>query len=82
MFRTRAQFLELETVEKSCMSTFQSTVTAAESSFAKQIPIQFIRKRGNGVGPGAGLPDFSGYKIPKREKHTKLRRSIPNVHKI
>jgi hypothetical protein len=22
---------------------------------------------------GAGLPDFSGYKIPKREKHTKVK---------
>jgi hypothetical protein len=29
-----------------------------------------------------GLPDFSWYKIPKREKYTKLPRTIPNVHKI
>jgi hypothetical protein len=29
-----------------------------------------------------GLPDFSWYKIPKREKYAKLPRTIPNVHKI
>jgi hypothetical protein len=26
---------------------------------------------------GSGLPDFSLYKIPKREKYTKLPRAIP-----
>jgi hypothetical protein len=30
----------------------------------------------------AGLQDFSLYKIPKREKYTKLPRTLPNVHKI
>jgi hypothetical protein len=30
----------------------------------------------------AGMPDFSWYKIPKREKYTKLLQTIPNVHKI
>jgi hypothetical protein len=30
----------------------------------------------------AGLPDFSWFKITKREKYTKLPRTIPNVHKI
>jgi hypothetical protein len=30
----------------------------------------------------AGLPDLSWYKIPKREKYTKLPRTLPNVHKI
>jgi hypothetical protein len=29
----------------------------------------------------SGLSDFSWYKIPKREKYTKLTRTIPNVHK-
>jgi hypothetical protein len=28
-----------------------------------------------------GLPDFSPYKIPKREKYTKLPQTIPNIHK-
>jgi hypothetical protein len=28
------------------------------------------------------LPDFSRYKIPKREKYTKLPQNIPNVNKI
>jgi hypothetical protein len=28
------------------------------------------------------LPDFSWYKIPKREKYTKLPQNIPNVYKI
>jgi hypothetical protein len=31
---------------------------------------------------GPGLPDCSWYKIPKREKYTKLPQTIPNVHKI
>jgi hypothetical protein len=30
----------------------------------------------------AVLPDFSWYKIPKREKYTKLPQNIPNYHKI
>jgi hypothetical protein len=30
----------------------------------------------------AVLPDFSWYKIPKREKHTKLPQNIQNVYKI
>jgi hypothetical protein len=30
----------------------------------------------------AGLPDFSWYKIPKREKYTKLPRTMPKVSKI
>jgi hypothetical protein len=29
-----------------------------------------------------GLPDFYWHKIPKREKYTKLPRTVPNVHKI
>jgi hypothetical protein len=28
----------------------------------------------------AGMPDFSWYNIPKREKYTKLPQKIPNVH--
>jgi hypothetical protein len=30
----------------------------------------------------AGLPDFYCFKIPKREKHTKLLQTISNVNKI
>jgi hypothetical protein len=30
----------------------------------------------------SGLPDFSWFKIPKREKCTKLPRTVPNIHKI
>jgi hypothetical protein len=29
-----------------------------------------------------GLPDFSWYKLPKREKYAKLLRPVPNVLKI
>jgi hypothetical protein len=29
-----------------------------------------------------GLPDFSWYNIPKREKYTKLPQNVPNVHEI
>jgi hypothetical protein len=29
-----------------------------------------------------GLPDFSGYNIPKREKYTKRPHNLPNRHKI
>jgi hypothetical protein len=36
----------------------------------------------NFFNSGSGLPDFSWYKIPKREKYTKLPQTIPNVHKI
>jgi hypothetical protein len=32
------------------------------------------------IHPQPGLPDFSWYKIPKREKCTKLPQTIPNVH--
>jgi hypothetical protein len=28
-----------------------------------------------------GLPDFSWYNIPKREKYTKLPQNVPNVKK-
>jgi hypothetical protein len=30
----------------------------------------------------AGLPDFSWYNIPKREKYTKLSQNIPNDRKM
>jgi hypothetical protein len=30
----------------------------------------------------AGLPDFSWYKMPKREKYTKLPQTIPNGYEI
>jgi hypothetical protein len=33
-------------------------------------------------GERTGLPDFSWYKIPKREKYTKLPRTKANVHKL
>jgi hypothetical protein len=33
-------------------------------------------------GTGPGLPDFSWYNIPKREKYTKGPKNIPNGHKI
>jgi hypothetical protein len=32
--------------------------------------------------PGAGLPDFSWYSIPKRWKYTKWPQNIPKCHKI
>jgi hypothetical protein len=31
---------------------------------------------------GAGLPDFSSYKMPKWEKCIKLPQTIPNANKI
>jgi hypothetical protein len=31
---------------------------------------------------GAGLPDFSWYNIPKREKYTKLSQNVPSDHKM
>jgi hypothetical protein len=36
----------------------------------------------DGKNDKSGLPDFSWYKIPKREKYTKLPRTIQNVAKI
>jgi hypothetical protein len=29
-----------------------------------------------------GLPDFSGYNFPTREKCTKLQQNIPNGHEV
>jgi hypothetical protein len=34
------------------------------------------------IALNTGLPDFSWYKIPKREKCTKLPQNITNVYKI
>jgi hypothetical protein len=33
-------------------------------------------------GSVAGMPDFSCYNIPKREKHTKLPQNVPNGYEI
>jgi hypothetical protein len=43
---------------------------------AERFPI--VKSEKNTSRPG--LPDFSWYKIPKREKYAKLPRTIPNVH--
>jgi hypothetical protein len=40
-----------------------------------------VKQAGKTRTEKAGLPDFSRYKIPKREKYTKLQRTIPNVKK-
>jgi hypothetical protein len=34
------------------------------------------------IRAGAGLPDFSWYKIPKQGKIYQITTTIPNVHKI
>jgi hypothetical protein len=54
-----------------------------ETGFGLQRPFgQDLRKKFNEFYGRAGLPDFPWYKIPKREKYTKLSRTIQNVQEI